>query len=250
MQSPYPAPAKTLRLGDALELGGSLVVFAFSFAPFVSISIPGFLGNSALDDSQNAWATETFMAPLTWFVVLAGLLQIAAVALRYLGRRAPEPLGFRLPQLEVGLGLFMLVVLFSMVTSEKHVIFGAGARVQGEAGADLNIGWGAILMLVGAIAAAVGALLTHLSVGPTVFPLAARPAAPAAAGQPYPPAAGQAYPPAGGEPYAASPQGQPYGTPPQQAQPYAAPPQAEPFTPPPAPQAPPQPPPAPPQQSS
>lgn len=243
MQSPYPAPAKTLRLGDALELGGSLVVFAFSFAPFVSISIPGFLGNSALDDSQNAWATETFMAPLTWFVVLAGLLQIAAVALRYLGRSTPELLGFRLPQLEVGLGLFMLVVLFSMATSEKHVIFGAGARVQGEAGADLNIGWGAILMLVGAIAAAVGALLTHLSVGPTVFPLAARPAAPAGAGQPYPPA--------GGDPYAASPQGQPYGAPPQQAQQYAAPPpQAEPFTPPPAPQAPPQPPPAPPQQSS
>jgi hypothetical protein len=249
MQSPYPAPAKTLRLGDALELGGSLVVFAFSFAPFVTISIPGFLGNRGLENSQNAWATETFMAPLTWFVVLAGLLQIAAVALRYLGGRSPEPLGFRLPQLEVGLGLFMLVVLFSMVTSEKHVIFSAGARVQGEGGADLSVGWGAVLMLVGALAAAVGAVLTHLSVGPVVFPLATRPATPAAGGQPFQPAAGQPYPPAGAGPYG-TPQGQPYGTP-QQAEPYAAPaPPAEPFTSPPAQQAPPQPPPAPPQQSS
>ncbi|MBX6358326.1 MAG: hypothetical protein IRZ05_21055, partial [Micromonosporaceae bacterium] len=234
MQSPYPASAKTLRLGDALELGGSLVVFAFSFAPFVTISVPGFFGGRDLEDSQNAWATETFMAPLTWFVVLAGLLQIAAVALRYLGG-PPQLLGFRLPQLEVGLGLFMLVVLFSMVTSEKHVIFGAGTRVQGEAGAKLGIGWGAILMLVGSLAAAVGALLTHLSVGPTIFPMASRPAAPAAPGDSYPAAAGQPYPPAGSQPYAA-PQAQPYAPPP--GQPYG-PPAGGPA---PGPEAPPQPP--------
>jgi hypothetical protein len=228
MQSPYPAPAKTLRLGDALQLGGSLVVFAFSFAPFVTISIPGFFGGRNLDDSQNAWAAETFMAPLTWFVVLAALLQIAAVALRYLGGRSPELLGFRIPQLEVGLGLFMLVVLFSMVTSEKHVIFGAAARAQGEGGANLGTGWGAILMLVGALAAAVGAILTHLSVGPTVLPWPAGTATPAAPGQPYSPS--------GAEPHGAPPQAQPHGAP---AQPYAAPPtEAQPYTPPPAPQAP------------
>jgi hypothetical protein len=242
MQSPYPAPAKTLRLGDALELGGSLVVFAFSFAPFVKIAIPGLLGGSGLDDSQNAWATETFMAPLTWFVVLAGLLQIAAVALRFLSGRSPELLGFRLPQLELGLGLFMLVVLFSMVTSEKHVIFGAGARVQGEGGADLNTGWGAILMLVGALAAAVGAVLTHLSVGPTIVPWPAAAATPAAPVQPYPQP--------GAEPYA-GPQAQPYAAPPPQAQPYASPAETQQYPPPPAPGAPPQQPPStPPQQPS
>jgi hypothetical protein len=212
MQSPYPAPTKTLRLGDALELGGSLVVFAFSFAPFITISIPGLFGGNGLDDSRNAWATEMFMAPLTWFVVLAGLLQIAAVALRYPGGRNPELLGFRLPQLEVGLGLFMLVVLFSMVTSDKE---------------GLGTGWGAILMLVGALAAAAGAVLTHLSVGPTVFPMPARPATPTTPGQPYPPAGTQ-----------------PYAGPPHQAQPYG--PEGQPLAPPAAP-----PPPAnPPQQSS
>jgi hypothetical protein len=242
---PHPS-AKFLRLGDALALGGSLLVFVFSFTPFVTVSIPALLGG--VEDSQNAWATETFMAPLTWFVVLAGLLQIAAVAVRYLGGRDPELLGFRLTQLEVGLGLFMLVVLFSMVTSEKHVIFGAAARVQGEGGAKLETGWGAILILVGALAAAVGAVLTHLSVGPTIFPrpVAAAPSPgygqPTTEGEPYP----QSYPapptapPAGPQPYAQTPA----GPQPPEAQPYAPAPGAQPG---PAPQ---QPPATPPQQPS
>lgn len=193
MPSPYPAPAKTLRLGDALELGGSLFVFAFSFAPFVTISVPTLIA-AGLADWQNAWATETFMAPLTWFVVLAGLLQIGAVVLRYLRGHAPGLLGFRLPQLEVGLGLFMLVVLFGMVTSEKHIIFGA-ADLQPAERAELNVGWGAILMLIGALAAAVGGVLTHLSVGPVIFPRPTGPVPPPAAGPSYSPA-GEPYPPA------------------------------------------------------
>jgi hypothetical protein len=219
MQSPYSAPTKTLRLGDALELGGSLVVFAFSFAPFVAISVPALLAGD-LADWRNAWATETFMAPLTWFVILAGLLQIGAVALRYLGGRSPELLGFRLPQLELGLGLFMLVVLFGMVTSEKHVIFGA-ADAQVNSGAELDTGWGAILMLIGALAAAVGGVLTHLSVGPVIFPRPAGPVPPPAAGQPFPPpgAPAAAAPPAAAPPAAPPPAGgpapQPPGGPPQ-----------------------------------
>jgi hypothetical protein len=215
MPSPYSAPAKTLRLGDALELGGSLFVFAFSFAPFVTISVPTLIA-AGLADWQNAWATETFMAPLTWFVVLAGLLQIGAVVLRYLRGHAPGLLGFRLPQLEVGLGLFMLVVLFGMVTSEKHVIFGA-KDLQPAESAELSVGWGAILMLIGALAAAVGGVLTHLSVGPVIVPRPAGPVPPPAAGpayspagEPYPPAAGQPQPPAAaGQPQPPAPAGQP-----------------------------------------
>jgi hypothetical protein len=230
MQAPYPPSAKNLRLGDALAAGGSILVFAFSFAPFITITIPGLLGGGRLEGWQNAWATETFMAPLTWFVILAGLLLIAAVAVRYLTGRNPDLLGFRLTQLELGLALFMLVVLFGMVTSEKHIIFGADARVQGEGGASLGIGWGAILMLIGALVAAVGALLTHLSVGPVVYPWPAGASRPWARGHAHPqttetqPLA----PPAGTGP-AAPPAGTGLGAPP----PPAAPPPAA-STPPPA----------------
>jgi hypothetical protein len=246
MQAPYPPTAKTLRLGDALAAGGSLLVFAFSFAPFITVTIPGLLGGGRLEGWQNAWATETFMAPLTWFVILAGLLVIAAVAVRYLTGRDPDLVGFRLTQLELGLGLFMVVVLFGMVTSEKHIIFGADARVQGEGGASLGIGWGAILMLIGALAAAVGALLTHLSVGPVIYPWPAGTGRPPAHGQAYPqttetqafgpPAgAGPAAPPPGAAPPPAAPPPAasmpPPAAPPPPAQSYP-PPQAPPGSPP------------------
>jgi hypothetical protein len=240
MQAQHSTSAQILRLGDALAAFGSVLVFAFSFAPFITISIPGLLGGGRLEGWQNAWAMETFMAPLTWFVILAGLLLIAAVAVRYLTGRNPDLLGFRLTQLELGLGLFMLVVLFGMVTSEKHIIFGSDARVQGEGGASLDIGWGAILMLIGALVAAVGTVLTHLSVGPVIYPWPAGASRPWARGQAHPSTAEtEQFTPPGG---AAPPPQQPYNPPPQQ--PYN-PPQAEPYTPPP-----PQPPPAPPQQPS
>lgn len=162
--------AKVLRLGDVLSLGGSLVVFAFSFAPFVTVNVPGLFGSGGVEDWHNAWAAETFMAPLTWFVLLAGLLVIAVVALRYFGVRDPQPWGFRFTQLEIILGAFMLVVLFGMVTSEKHLVFGSDLRALGEIGARLDTGWGAILMLLGALATMVGTSLTHLSIGPVVYP--------------------------------------------------------------------------------
>lgn len=204
---------RALRLGDLLAIGGASVVFVFSFAPFVTVTIPAaFTG--AVTAWQNAWATEVFMAPLTWFVILAGLLLIAAGTVRYLTGRNPELVGFRLTQLELGLALFMLVVLFSMVTSEKHVIFGARARQFGES-ATLDLGWGAIMMLVGALAAAVGAALTHLAVGPVIFPRPAGPPQPPPY-QPYPPPAGQPYgpPPQAGQPYPPPHyQGEEYGPP-------------------------------------
>jgi hypothetical protein len=218
---------RALRLGDLLALGGALVVFVFSFAPFVTVTIPAALTGGAVTAWQNAWATEVFMAPLTWFVILAGLLLIAAATVRYMTGRNSELVGFRLTQLELGLALFMLVVLFSMVTSEKHVIFGARARQFGEGGAALDLGWGAILMLVGALAAAAGAVLTHLAVGPVVFPRPAGPPQPPP-GQPYgPPQAGQPYgpPPQPGQPYAPPMQeGQPYPPPPYQGEQYGPPP--------------------------
>ncbi len=205
MQPSTPTPAKTLRLGDVLALAGSLLVFSFSFAPFVKIKIPGLLSGAGLADTQNAWATETFMAPLTWFVVLAGLLVIAGVALRYVGVRNARPLGFTLAQLELNLSLFMLVVLFGMVTSEKHLIFGVSARALGEGGASLDSGWGAILMLVGAIAAAAGSVFTILSVGPVIYPRPATPAPQPTFGQPQP-FPGQTQPFAGQpQPFASEP---------------------------------------------
>jgi hypothetical protein len=203
-EQPYPpgpglaSPSRTarmpaIRLGDALAVGGSVVVFAFSFAPFVKLSGTALLSaltSAGLATSHNAWATETFMAPLTWFVIFAALLVIAFVLLRYPRASNPQVLGFRLTQVELGLALFTLVVLFGMVTSEKHVIFGAGARAFGEGGAGLHLGWGATVMLIGALIATTGAVLNHLSIGLVLFPRPVSRAAMAsqwpALGQPVP----------------------------------------------------------------
>lgn len=216
MQPMYPpstADARALRLGDLLAAGGALLVFVFSFTPFIEVSVPEFSDVGEASGWQNAWATETFMAPLTWFVVLAGLLLIGAAAVRYLRGQDPQLIGFRLTQVEVGLALFMLVVLFSMVTSDKHVIFGRVGRQLGEGAARLEVSWGAILMLIGALIATVGAVLTHLGVGPVIVPQRAQPQAQAGpAGHSYGPPPGQPYPPP-------PPAGQPYAPPPGQTQP-------------------------------
>lgn len=173
---PPPAPPRGVRLGDLLVLGGALIVFGFSFAPFVQYSDQTRLflfGLTNVSTSFNAWSLQTFMVPLTTFVIVAALLGIAAAATRFALRRDPPLLGFRLRQLEVGLAMFGFVVLLGMVTSDKHVV--VGARRLAEADPDFNAqevaldtGWGAVLMLVGASIALVGAVLNHVAIGPTI----------------------------------------------------------------------------------
>lgn len=176
--APPPAAAPVPRQlfpGDLLVGFGGLVVFGFSFAPFVGYGEPaaaafGLLG---VPLSFNAWSLQTFMVPLTTFVVLAALLGIAAAASRFGLRRDPELLGFRLRQVEVGLALFGFVVLLGLVTSDKHVIFGARqlAEVDPSFQAQevaMSTGWGAVAMLVGAAVALAGALFNHFGLGPAI----------------------------------------------------------------------------------
>lgn len=188
---PAGPPSRPLRLGDLLAGGGALAVFVFSFAPFVSLTGNDLLAVVGVRTWHNAWAAETFMAPLTWFVVFAALLVIASAAVRYLRRDDPAVLGFRLTQAELGLTLFMLVVLFSMVTSDKHVIFGSGLRaIDPVDEIGISAGWGAVLMLIGALTASVGAALNHLGAGPVLRP---GPGSTPGPGEPPPP--GQVGPP-------------------------------------------------------
>lgn len=181
MQPPAPSPAREARLGDLLVALGALMVFAFSFAPFVQyggefgevVAPPGFSGRF------NAWSLEAFMVPLTTFVVVAALLTIAAVATRFALRRDPSALGFRLRQVEVGLALFVFFVLLGMIASNKPVFFGARRfddPVLTES--TLAVGWGAVLMLVGAMIAVAGAVLNHFAFGPAFTVGASSPAPP------------------------------------------------------------------------
>lgn len=170
------------RLGDLLVALGALMVFFFSFAPFVEyggefgdvVAPAGFSGRFS------AWSMETFMVPLTTFVVVGALLSIAAVTTRFVLRRDPSALGFRLRQVEVGLALFVFFVLLGMITSSKPIFFGARRfddPVLTES--TLAVAWGAVLMLIGAMLVVAGAVLNHFGLGPSFAtkPLA-RPATP------------------------------------------------------------------------
>lgn len=178
MQPPVPPASSAPRaipLGDLLAAGGALIVFAFSFAPFVQYG--GEMSEGARVDGVsprfNAWSTEIFMVPLTTFVVVAAMLGIAAVGVRFGLRRELSALGFRMRQVEVGLALFVFVVLLGMIASDKHAFFGA-RRFADEADpfllteSRMDVGWGAVLMLVGAMIALAGAVLGHFSIGPAI----------------------------------------------------------------------------------
>jgi hypothetical protein len=174
-------PTREARLGDLLVVLGALMVFVFSFAPFVQyggefgevVAPPGSSGRF------NAWSLEAFMVPLTTFVVVAALLSIAAVGTRLGLRRDPNAFGFRLRQVEVGLALFVFFVLLGMIASNKPIFFGARRfddPVLTES--TLAVGWGAVLMLIGAMIAVAGAVLNHFSFGPVFAVGAGSPAPP------------------------------------------------------------------------
>jgi hypothetical protein len=239
MQPPAPhsaSPPREVRLGDLLVLLGALMVFFFSFAPFVQYSgaMSDGLAADNISSRFNAWSLEIFMVPLTTFVVVAALLGIAAVVARFVLRRDLSALGFRLRQVEVGLALFVFVVLLGMIASDKHAFFGARRLADPDSDplfliqSRMAVGWGAVLMLIGAIIALAGAVLNHFSFGPTfAVGAAATPASPPP-GAPW-----QAPPMPPGSPQPGPPPAAPPGPPP------SAPPGQPPAAPPPPPTAPP-----------
>ena len=205
---PPAAPARPklpLNLGDGLVAFGSLLVFVFSFTPFVgydSDDLINSLERSGLPTWFSAWGTETFMAPLTWFVALGGLAAIGLVAARLAVPRDREFIGFKVGHLLVGIALFNFVVLFGYAVSSKSAVFGHDLAVQyGSRDFAMALDWGGYLMVFGALIAAVGAVLGHLEIGPILYP--PPPKAPATHFPGY--GMPQQYPPQQNAPYSAAP---------------------------------------------
>jgi len=186
---PAPSPARKLRLGDLLVTAGGFLIFAFSFAPFVSYSDKAVAAahtdasGAGFDGWYMAWSPQMFMAPLTWWIILSGLVGLVLALLRMLTGRDFTLLGFRDAQLQVGFGLFAFFALIGYALSHKQVFFGLDNVFRGSdpTSEDFRPGfaWGGVLMLVGAVVALAGAFLNHFNVGPA---FAAR--LPAASGSP------------------------------------------------------------------
>jgi hypothetical protein len=164
--------ARPPAIGDMLIMGGGLFVFLWSFAPFVSYDdeLVASLNRGDgpdIDGSYSAWAAETFMAPLTWWVVLAALLLIVLAVLRYRRGEVRLP-GATLTGLQFGLGLFVFFVLLGYALSNKEMTFGLdeiNEQARAVVNTDLSFAWGGMLMLIGALVALVGAVLNHFNVG-------------------------------------------------------------------------------------
>lgn len=183
-----PPGSRKLTLGDLLAGVGGLVIFFFSFAPFVAYDedFIRLLKDDAPQDFPewfSAWSVQTFMGPLSWWPVLAGVLLIALTALRFALPRDFELVGLRFNHLQVGLSLFAFFVLFGYAVSGKYAFFAEditnevaeSMRRVASVDVELSFGWGGYLMLVGSIVAVTGAVLNQLAVGPTLWPTAPKP---------------------------------------------------------------------------
>jgi hypothetical protein len=148
-QSPYsgaPAPKAggfNLRMADALVAVGGLLIFLFSFAPFVSAG--GY--------STSAWHV---VAPVVVFVVLAGVLLVATAFLDTFWHRGKQYVGVNRHHVQVGLALYTLVTLIGFALASTD---GGG------------FGWGAIFMLIGSLVATAGALLNHFNLMQDSLPI-------------------------------------------------------------------------------
>jgi hypothetical protein len=178
-QPNQPAPAAPqgplrLTLGDALIGAGGLLIFIFSFAPFVQYnselikrSIGG--GTSWWD----AWSNQTFMAPLTWWVIGAGILLVLLALSRTVWAPERERLGFRPSHLGVGLSLFAFFVLVGYAFSAKTLVFGIGGLqdvINALGNVNPGFSWGGVMMLFGSVVALVGAFMNHLALGGVIYP--------------------------------------------------------------------------------
>ncbi|GEM_PF-2496642 len=187
------SPARQLRIGDLLAVIGGFFVFAFSFAPFVSYSDRTVQQAQSSKDGFSgwymAWSTQMFMAPLTWWVILSALLLLALAVLRMATGRESSLIGFKDSQLQVGLGLFAVLVLIGYALSHKQILFGLDDSRFNASVDTPSFGWGGILMLISALVALTGAILNHFNVGPSVaarLPQAAPPGQPAGYQPGYP----------------------------------------------------------------
>ena len=181
-------PNRPLLLGDLLAGVAAIVLFLASFTPFVSYDsakLTDDLKKNDLSTWFTAWSTQTFMAPLTWFVVLAALMVLAITAHKYFRGNEARFLTFTLPQLQLVFALFSAVTLIGYAVSRKSVIFGADysaavGKVPATTAFDtrLSFSFGGYLMLLMALLAVAGAVLNVLGIERVVLPRPAKPETP------------------------------------------------------------------------
>lgn len=160
-------PMNVPPVSDSLVMLGGLLILGFSFAPFVSYRAVLRSGRYA-DHATNpsAWEWSAYLAPLTWFVVLAGLFLLALG----LGRAISGDrtlFTFRLSQLQLLVAGYAVSILIGYALTDKSLLTGAsvefmGARMEVSAPQVAEFAWGGVLMLIGALIALIGALLNLL----------------------------------------------------------------------------------------
>jgi hypothetical protein len=173
--SAAPSNGRRVWLGDILALSGGLLVFLFSFAPFVSYpeTLVGDVRRMGLafDGWYMAWSPQMFMAPLSWLPIFAGLGAAAVAVVRMATGKDGQFLRFRAGGVQIGLTLLAFLVLFGYAVSNKQLGFGLDQFVttrEEVISNNLNrphFAWGGYLMVFGALIAVVGALLNHFQVG-------------------------------------------------------------------------------------
>lgn len=171
-QSQHRGASRHFTLGDIFAAGGGFLVFVTSFLPFVTYDndVKAPFERSHLDTWWNAWRFETFMAPLTWFVALGGLLILIMVLVR-LGTSRPITIAtFSINQLELVVAAFITLIMFGYATSAKSLYFGTewARSLDRQFASGVDFGIGGYLMLAGGIIALVGAALNLFRIGPNL----------------------------------------------------------------------------------
>lgn len=170
---------RKVTLGDALTVLGGALVLVFSVFPFVSYTDERFVAVESRNDlptSWTAWSPGTFLAPLSWIVILAAVLVAVLGVMQVLDRGHHVVFGLAIGQVRVLLAGSSFLILLSLAVSSKTVLFGddrpqltaAGVMVE----STLSLDSGGYLMLLSALALLVGTVLTARSAaGPVVWPL-------------------------------------------------------------------------------
>jgi hypothetical protein len=177
-----PGNGLRVTVGDLLTVAGGVFVLLFSFLPFVSYTDDRFsavASRAKLPTSWSAWAHVTFLAPLSWVIILASVGVAALGVLRILNRWQPAVLGFEAAQLRLLLAAMSFLVLLCLALSAKTVMFGDGRPqvtiAQVKVDSTLSLSAGGYLMLLAALAMVAGTVLTlRTSGGPVVWPLRER----------------------------------------------------------------------------
>jgi hypothetical protein len=123
---------------------GALVVLIFSFLTFYESS-------ATSEISSNAWGGDIGLAPMTFLPVLLAIVLLVLVILDLTGVKLPEKvLTFTWPQIYVFLGISTAGMMLGWLFTSPE---------------GLDKGAGLILMLLGSLAMAAGAIMAILGVG-------------------------------------------------------------------------------------